>query len=186
MMEERLVIKPSFRMFFVLFFSVFVRASFIFICVMLLVWLFNYLSGLSAFRNVLPFSLVSKSDVTFLIGLVGKCFVAIVLLSVVISFVVTLIKHLTETTTIDYNGIEFKKTFFGSYSCFVPIYSITAVDVFQSYLERSLNIGTIYIGSNATSGWEIGIKSICRPEKVREIILKLSRLALSLQNEPEV
>jgi uncharacterized membrane protein YdbT with pleckstrin-like domain len=54
----------------------------------------------------------------------------------------------------------------------VDIKDIRSINVKQSVIARILNIGDIFIGTSGTSGVEIQITGISKPNQVRDLIMK--------------
>ncbi len=72
--------------------------------------------------------------------------------------------RLTEDEVIFYRGVFSVKT------TEIRIADIRAVEIDQSFWERMTGIGTVRIASAGSDGWEIDVKAMPNPKKIRRII----------------
>ncbi len=72
--------------------------------------------------------------------------------------------RLTDDEVIFYRGVFNVKT------TEIRIADIRAVEVEQSFWERLTGLGTVRIASAGSDGWEIDVKDMPNPKKIRRII----------------
>lgn len=85
----------------------------------------------------------------------------------VFPFFVMAWKRLSLRLVITESAVTLEEGIFTTSSVEIPLKSVRTVQVMQSFVQKLLGVGDIFVGASATGGFEIVAKGFADPREVR-------------------